>query len=117
MKKFLLLFILIISVGCKSNKKDKLICNYEENNRKDIITIYFENNESVNYVKESNIILENSKEASKYKLDNNYDKIEVVDNRVSMYVSENLDNMTKKEIKSLYEKYGYTCNKKNHLSD
>lgn len=108
MKRFLLLFILIILVGCKRNK-DKLVCKYEENNREDIITIYFENNESVNYVKESNIILENSKEARKYKLDNNYDKIEVVDNRVSMYVSENLDNMTKKEIKSLYEKYGYIC--------
>lgn len=109
MKKILLLFILILLVGCKSNKKDKLVCSYEEDNRKDIITVYFENNESVNYIKESNIILESSKEASKYELDDNYDKIEVVDNRVSMYVSENLDNMTKKEAKSLYEKYGYVC--------
>ena len=38
-----------------------------------------------------------------------YDKIEVVDNIVTMQVSENIDNMTKDEIKSLYEKSGYIC--------
>lgn len=108
MKRFLILFILVIVVGCKSNK-DKLICNYSDNLKKDTVTIYFKNNKSVSYDKESRIILESSSDAINYKLDDNYDNIEVVDKVVSMYVSESLDDLTKQEVKSLYEKMGYKC--------
>ena len=56
-----------------------------------------------------NITLKKKKKASNYEYDDNIDKIEVVDNIVSMYTQENLDNMTKDEVKSLYEKSGYIC--------
>ena len=109
MKKILIIIILILLVGCKNNNTEKLECNYQDSNREDKIIVNFKNNESVNYNKESTITFDDSKKASNYEYDDNIDKIEVVDNIVSMYTQENLDNMTKDEVKSLYEKSGYIC--------
>ncbi len=46
-----------------------------------------------------------------YKNDD-YDKLEVVDNIVNMYIDEKIDDMNIEEVKSLYEKSGYNCKKK-----
>ena len=51
MKKFIILFLIFLVVGCSSNKVDKMICNYHEGNRDDIVTIYFKDNESTSYNK------------------------------------------------------------------
>ncbi len=109
MKRIFWIFILIIVGGCKYVTKEKMVCNYMNDNREDQVDIYIENNESVRYDKKSSVKLESIEDVSDYKDDDGYDSMEVVDNVVSMYVSENLDGMTKSEIKSLYEKIGYTC--------
>ena len=107
MKKYLLLIIIIL-VGCKNIKKEKLVCNFQEKNQNSEITFYFENNESIKYQKVTHIKLPSTQEAKNYKNDN-FDKLEVVDNQVNLYTSEKIDDMTKEEIKSLYEKSGYIC--------
>ena len=115
MKKYLILIIILL-LGCKNIKKEKLVCNYQEKNQNSEITFYFENNESVKYQKVTNIKLPSTKDALNYKNDN-YDKLEVVDNQVNLYTNEKIEDMTKEEIKSIYEKFGYTCKEKNHQSD
>ena len=109
MKKYIFMFIIIMIVGCKNNTEDKLVCSYKDNDKEHKVTIYFKNNESVNYEKVTNMLFDDIRQASNYKLDDNYDSIEVVDKKVSMYVSENIDDMTKEEIISLYKKSGYVC--------
>ena len=52
MKRFLLIFILLL-VGCKSNREDSILCIYKDINRKDTITIYFKNDISDRYKKET----------------------------------------------------------------
>ena len=107
MKKFLIIFILILVVGC-GNKKEKLVCNYKDDYEEDTVTVYFNNNISTSYEKKGTMTLDDNSYASNYIL-NNYDSVEVVDKNVSMYVSENIDDLTKSEVKSLYEKMGYVC--------
>lgn len=109
MKKVFIIFILILVVGCKSNSKEKMVCNNKTDNREDQVIIYLDNDKSVSYDKKSTITLDNSIDAINYKTDDNYDAFEVVDNKVLMYVSESLDDMTKLEVKSLYENVGYMC--------
>lgn len=107
MKRFLLIFILLL-VGCKSNREDSILCIYKDINRKDTITIYFKNDISDRYKKETIIKLDSSKEASNYK-DDNYDEIRIVDKEVIMNTMENIDDLNKSEVISLYEKLGYNC--------
>ena len=109
MKKYLLIITLLLIVGCKKEYKDKLVCTLSNNQRKDIVTINFKNDESVNYDKVSKIIVDDINDAKMYEKDNDYDDIEIVDKEVSMYISESIDNMTKEEVKSLYEHTGYFC--------
>ena len=103
MKKLLILFILLL-VGCKSNK-DELVCSYEDNFKENTITVHFKNDISVSYDKKSKIILENSQTIDY----DNYDNVEIIDKQASLYVSENIDDLTKSEVKSLYEEMGYIC--------
>lgn len=103
MKKLLILFILLL-VGCRSNK-DELVCSYVDNFKENTITVHFKNDISVSYDKKSKIILENSQTIDY----DNYDNVEIIDKQVSLYVSENIDDLTKSEVKSLYEKMGYIC--------
>lgn len=109
MKKYLLIIIIFLVVGCKKEYKDKLVCTFQNDNQKDIVTIYFKNNESINYDKVSKIIFDDINEAKMYEIDEDYDNVEVIDKEVSMYISESIDNMTKEEVKSLYEHTGYIC--------
>ena len=96
-------------VGCKNNNENKLVCNYQNDNEEYKVTIYFKSNESINYEKVTNILFDNSIQASNYVIEDNYNSVKVVDNKVSTYINEKLDNMSKNEVKSLYEKSGYTC--------
>ena len=54
-------------------------------------------------------MVDDDNEAEMYEMDNVYDNVKVVDKEVSLYISEHIDNMTKEEVKSLYENDGYTC--------
>lgn len=119
MKKILSLFLLLILVvGCKNRKYDELICKYQNTNNEDIegqisdtITFKLSNDEAINYDKTTVVVFENYEEASNYykNLDDDYDTVEVVDNKVTMNIRENIDGMTKKELKSMYEQYGFEC--------
>lgn len=108
MRKIIILLMLSLVLGCKKISKEKLVCTFKDNRREDKVTIYFKNNESVNYNKISKIIVDNN-QVQMYEIDNAYDEIKIVDKEVSLYVSENIDNMTKEEVKSLYENDGYKC--------
>lgn len=113
MKKILLLFLLIILVsGCKNKKYDELVCKYNNSDKQeDKVTFYFDNDESVNYDKTTKLVFETYMDASNYYKNVNldYDTVEVVDNEVTMNIKENLDGMTKEEVISMYEKYGFEC--------
>lgn len=106
MKKYLIIIIIFL-VGCSNQKKEILVCNNQDTE----ITFNFENNKSINYQKVTHIKLNNNQEAMNYKNDD-YDKLEVVDNIVNMYIDEKIDDMNIEEVKSLYEKSGYNCKKK-----
>lgn len=109
MRKIILLLMLSLILGCKKVSKEILVCTFKDTKREDKVTIYFKNNESVNYNKVSKIIVDNNNEIQMYERDNAYDEIKVVDKEVSLYVSEKIDNMTKEEVKALYENDGYSC--------
>lgn len=120
MKKIFFLIISVLIVGCSSKENGKLVCEYytsdnleSENQTVDQITFYFQDDESINYEKKTTVVFENYDEASQYYdiiyTNNDSDNLEVVDNQVIISVSENLDDMTKDEVRSMYEKYGFTC--------
>ena len=109
MKKYIIILIFLLVGGCKKVDRSQLVCTFDDNKREDKVTIYFENNESVNYDKVSKIMVDDDNEAEMYEMDNVYDNVKVVDKEVSLYISEHIDNMTKEEVKYLYENDGYTC--------
>ena len=109
MKKIILLFLLLSSVGCgkkltctyKEDYEDikinnKIIFNFKDNTYKEIDTMVFKNNDDANkyfedikdYIEEYNLVIDS--------------------NRIVSDLSGEM-NESKKQIKEKYESYDYKC--------
>ena len=118
MKKIRIISLLIILfvMGCKKNKYTEMVCKYEasqEKSEEDQVIIHFKNDISMDYHKITTIFFDSNSEAKLYYnsifLDNESDKIEVVDNKVISEISEKLEDLNKEEVKTIYEQYGFIC--------
>jgi len=121
MKKILIFILIILFISGCSNKKDKLICEYQNKEKNNRVVINFIDDRSVNYEEEAIFTFQNNIESDKYynrMKENESNAIyKLIDNTIIVNIKENIEDMSKEEIKTMYERYGFSCQQKNHVSD